>query len=235
MPSSLPDRVENRLLSYLDRAEGSVSLLLAYQDRDTPPEEHVIEGGIRGRVQDAFRRFLGLSVEAEENVVHVLGRFWLGSLLVALDTEPGLRITDPLASVADPLETFLGPLRESVLDALAGAECEIEVSRETFTGGAGEEALQRFALETISKLRWEDLRRAALVGAIDFSLPREVLLWCDAGMLARLVNENVSLQRELLDAILHRSPVLANEALEELERRGWLEPAPDSWGHGGAV
>jgi hypothetical protein len=235
MPSSLPDRVENRLLSYLDRSGGSVSLLLSYQDRDTPPEEHVAEGGFEGRVQDAFRRFVGLPVQVVEDVVHILGRFWLGSLLVALDSEPGLRVTDPLASVADPLETFMEPLRDSVLDALSGEEYELDVSRATFTAGEGEAALRRFVLETIARLRWADLRHAALAGALDFSLSRDVLLWCDAGMLSRLVSENVSTQRELLDAILHRSPILANEALEELERRGWLEPAPDSWDRGGAI
>ena len=234
-PSSLPDRVENRLLSYLDRSGGSVSLLLTYQDRDTPPEEHVTEGGLDGRVQDAFRRFVGLPVPVVENVVHVLGRFWLGSLIVALDSEPGLRVAAPLASVADPLETFMEPLRESVLDALAENEYELDVSRATFTAGAGEEALREFVLDTIALLRWEDLRRAALAGVIDFSLSRDVLQWCDAGMFARLVSENVSTQRELLDAILHRSPLLANEALEELERRGWLEPGPDSWARGGSV
>lgn len=232
MPSTLPDRLENRLLTYLSRSGESFSLLLTYEDRDTPPEEVLDAGGMRGRVHDAFRRFVGLPVDPEEKVVHVLGRFWLGGLLVALSREPGLRVGDPLASAHDPLETFVAPLRESVLAALSRdghIDPDDPVALDAFLRGAGGAALRDFALDTIAGFAWEDLRRAALLEVIDFSIPLGVVEWCDAGMFCRIVSENVSTQRELLDAMLQYSPVLATEALEELERRGWLEPVLDSW------
>lgn len=232
MPSTLPDRLENRLLTYLSRSGESFSLLLTYEDRNTPPEEVFVSGGMGGRVQDAFRRFVGLPVDPEEKVVHVLGRFWLGGLLVTLSKEPGLRVEDPLASAHDPLETFVAPLRESVMAALSRdghIDPDDPAALEAFLQGAGGAALRGFALDTIAGFEWEDLRRAALLEVIDFAIPMHVVEWCDAGMFCRIVSENVSTQRELLDEMLQYSPVLAAEALEELDRRGWLEPVVDSW------
>lgn len=227
LPSTLPDRLENRLLTYVSRSGESFALLLTYRTRDTPPEEVEDFGGLGGRAQDAFRRFVGLPVDECETVVHILGRFWLGGLLTTLAQEPALRVEHPLAAAHDPLETFMGPLRESVLEALSRDE---QIDRgdpaavASFTEGAGGEALRKFALDTIAGFEWEDLRRAALLGIIDFAIPVDVVEWCDAGMFSRIVSEHVSTQRELLDAILRYSPILATEALEELGRRGWLEP-----------
>jgi len=227
-PSTLPDRVENRMFSYLGRAGDSATLILLYEDRAAVPEE-VFAGDDTnpvGRVQDVFRCFVGLPVGVEEEVVHLLGRFWLGGLLAGVEHVPGLRVDDPLATAGDPLETFVAPVRAAVLD-LVGLDddvLETGLREEVLDAARREEALREFALEAISRLGWEDMRRAALAGAIDVGIPHDVVEWCDAGMFARLLLEGASPQRDLLDELLRRTPVLATGALEELERRGWLEP-----------
>lgn len=216
-PASLPDRLENRLLTYLSRSGDSLALLLTYENRETAPEEVAVTDEIGGRVQDAFRRFVGLPVQAQGTAAHVFGRFWLVGLLTLLRTEPDLRVDDARARSVDPLEPFVEALRESGL------------TDDGHGGRAGRRDLRELALDSIAQFGWEDLHRTALLGVLDFGLPAVVLEWCDAGMFSVLVSDAVATQRELLDALFERSPRLASEAFEELDRRGWLEAVADAW------
>ena len=224
-----PDRIENRILTYLGRAGDAAILLLSYADRDAVPDEVLLEGtdvGSAGRVYDVLRCFVGLPVVVEEKVVHLLGRFRLGGLLAGVEHRADLRIDDPLAAAGDPLETFVAPVRRAVRDLVETGDAHLDpvLRRELLDRDLRERALRVFAIESTARLEWEDMRQAALSGAVEFGIPTHVVEWCDAGMFARMVLENVSSQQDLLDALFDRAPDLAAEALRELEQRGWAEP-----------
>lgn len=229
-PSEVADRRENRLFSYLSRSGEAAALLLAYEHRDREPDVLFSEGVLAGRVQDVFRRFVGLPVTCDERVDRVLGRFWLGALLLNVIHDPELRLSSPAAANGDPLETFLDPLREQVGKVLGASADTLPKGLRHYAvpddpGGEAlkERVLKRYALEKIALLEWEDVLLATRSGILDFAIDEDVLRWCDAGMFARLVVEHVSTQRELLDALLLQSPVLAAEVVEELVERNWLD------------
>jgi len=218
-PSGLPDRVEVRVISYLSRTGDESMLLLRYQDRTTPPEEILSDEGTAGRVQDAFRRYVGLPVApGDEKVTHLLGRLWLATLLEDVDRAGEAFPAEGRMDRGDPLEVLAGPFAEllAVLD------------EDDRTGSADRtpRVVDRRALllEFLDALTWEQAHTLASNDSFPVEIPRELVRWCDAPLFAKLVMESIPTQGQLLDAIvLAGAPTLAGQVLDELAVRGWLE------------
>jgi hypothetical protein len=230
-----PDPVEEtgdvRFISYLSRSGDGRTLLLHYHDGSPDPEE-IGDGSFDagGRVQDSFRRYVGLPVSTSgRRVVELLGRLWLMQAASVLMENP----TTPVAEVVqagDPLDTMLHLI---ITDAAPGDETDRDILRQAFgaaaslAGSDGGGPIYRALLEAVDSITWSSALNAARLGAFPVVLPREMVDWCDEGLFAKRTFEETIPQSVIVDGLLMAGfPEVADVLVTRLRERDWLERPP---------